>query len=111
MATHRMDFADKKLVDSVTDADTLRQFVPRMDSFFSAMEQKRDLMAKGGSSIGQFTKASGFTPDGTMQYVATVPASVFAAMLEVDPTFGTDERKFMEWLKRNPQFAASSRVP
>lgn len=111
MATHRLDFADKHLVDSITDPDTLVERVPRMAGYFKAMQDLRDAIASDPSSIGAHTRQSGFTPDGTMQFAARVPVSVFAAMLEIDPTFGTDERKFVEWLKRNPQFAASQRVP
>lgn len=111
MSVYRLDLADKKLVDSITDSETLRRHVPRMDSFFAAIAQKRDLMANGGSSVGMFTRKCGFTPDGTMQYAATVPVSVFTAMLEIDPTFGTSKEKFIAWLKRNPQYAGTERVP
>lgn len=111
MATYRLDLADKKLVDQISDPDTLVAYVPRMKTFLNAMREKRNLMANGGSTVGRFTKASGFTPDGHFQYAATVPVSVFTAMLEVDPEFGTNQEKFIAWLKRNPQFAATERVP
>lgn len=111
MAIHRLDFADKKLMDSITDPDVLMERVPRMAGYFRGMKDLRDVIASDPSSIGTHTRQSGFTPDGSMQFAARVPTSVFAAMLEIDPSFGTDERKFVEWLKRNPQFAATQRVP
>jgi hypothetical protein len=111
MAKHVLDLADRKLVDSITSAEELGKRLPqRMTSFFEGIEEKRELVSTVGH-VGRFTKKSGFTDDGSMQHFATVPLSVFSAMLEIDPEFGTNQEKFLAWLRRNPQYGTTERIP
>ncbi len=110
MGKYVLDIADKNLVDSITNTEELTRRVPRLETFFDGIEEKREVLSTVGH-VGQFTRKSGFSADGSLQHFATVPLSVFSAMLEIDPEFGTDEKKLLAWLRRNPQFATTERVP
>lgn len=97
MAKHALSFADKKLMGQVTDPEILVPRVPRFGEFFEGIEDMRGMMAEA-QNIGRYERAGGFTTDRGMQRVATIPYSVWAALVEIDPEIGTNKKKFYEWL-------------
>lgn len=109
MATHTYSMAELKLIDSFTDSEVLRKAIPRIDTYYEGVKEMRALRSLG--CHGKHTKATGFTSDGRGQFVGTMPVSVFTAILEIDPTFGTDPKRTMEFFRRHPEFVTTEKLP
>lgn len=111
MAVYNLNLANEKQINAITDLETLRVRVPRFENFWDAVKDMKDLMANGGSTLGAHTKQSGFWPSRNMQRVATIPYSIAAAILEVDPEFFTDRGKVYRFLAQHPEYDTRTRVP
>jgi hypothetical protein len=62
------------------------------------------LMAEA-STLGKYTKQTGFTRCRTMQRIASIPWSVAVAIKEIDPEFFKSPEKVGRFLKRHPGYA------
>lgn len=85
--------AEFKLLEQVA---TLKVLKPRIERFATLEEGLRDLrqLQREITTVGKYVDAHGFTPGREMQRVATIPSSVWSAVLEVFPTAGKDKELF-----------------
>jgi hypothetical protein len=109
MATYRWSPADENLLDQVLDQDTLTQRVPRLSTFFDGIQEMKSIQAEV-STLGEFTKRTGFTPGKNFQRVATIPYSVKAALEAVDPEFFRDKAKVYRFLSRHPEYDVRTKL-
>lgn len=91
MATHRISFADKNLIEQVAPVSIISKRVPRIAQIADAVADVR-AMSHDVTVKGKFTRAAGFTPIG--QRVAYIPSSIVAAILTVFPDAMTDRKIF-----------------
>lgn len=101
-------FADENFINSVIEPNHLVERVPRLETFFEGVQEMKDLQARG-STYGAHNKVSGFTPGRQMQRIATIPYSIAAAILEVDPEFFTDRGKVYRFLSQHPEYDTRTR--
>lgn len=109
MKTHSLNFADENFINSVLDVDELTKRVPRLVGYFEGIQEMKNLQAEI-STLGKFTKQSGFWPGRNMQRVASIPYSIVAAILEVDPEFFQDRGKVYRFLAQHPEYDTRTRV-
>jgi len=109
MATFNLNMADENLLDKVLDQDVLEERVPRLKTFFEGIQEMRSLQAEV-STLGEFTKRTGFTPGKNFQRIATIPYSVKAAIEAVDPIFFRDKEKVLRFLKRHPEYDTRTKL-
>jgi len=108
--TYRLNIADSNLIHEIAEPEILIPHVPRMETFFDGIKEMRDAQAQT-SRIGKHTRSSAWTNDGKMQYAGTVPASIAAAVRELDDGFWEDESKVRWFFQHFPQYTVTSRVP
>lgn len=76
--------AHMNLLKEIVAPDVLHERVPRLASVMEARVEHRNKMNEI-QQWGQLSRATGFTPDKSMQYVAQIDASVWSVIVE---TFG-----------------------
>src|SRR3990172_10745479 len=103
MAVHRFVSPEENLIDKVVDQDELLRRIPRLSDFYEGVAQMRSLQEEI-STLGSFTKKTGFTPGKDFQPIATIPYSVAAAMVMVDPGFFKDRKKVYRFLAQHPEY-------
>jgi neutral trehalase len=109
MATYHLNLADEHLLDQVLEPETLAKHVPRMETFFEGIQEMRSLQAEI-SSLGDFTRRTGFTPGKNFQRIATIPYSVKAAIEAVDEGFFQNKDKVLRFLQRHPEYDTRSKL-
>lgn len=105
----RLSFADAKLIQEIAEPEILIPHVPRFETLFEGIAEKREMEAQS-STCGKYTRMSGFTPDGEMQFLGTVPQSVAAAVRVVDDGFWEDPKKVLWFFQHFPQYKVTSKV-
>ena len=103
MAVYNLNMADENLIEEITDLDTLTKRVPRLNQFFEGIEDVASWQAANGK-LGKFTGKTGFSTNGNLQRIATIPFSVAAAVREIDPLFWRDPVKVGRFLKKHPEY-------
>jgi hypothetical protein len=98
MAKHNISFADKKLIGEISAPEVLTPLVPRIGEVAEGAAMMRS-MNHEISELGKFTRRNGFTPGRDFQRVASIPASVRAAILQVHPDAFTNKKVFYELLE------------
>ena len=110
MAVYNLNMAAEKQINAITDVETLRVRVPRFEGFWNAVKDMKEFQAQN-SNLGKYTKQSGYWPTRNMQRVASIPYSIAAAILEVDPEFFTDRGKVYRFLAQHPEYDTRTTVP
>lgn len=103
MATYRLNMADEKLIEEVTDPDTLIKHIPRIETFYEGVQDWKR-MERASSTRGPFTGKSGFTSSKNLQHLGWVPQSVVAAVLMIDPEFWTTPAKVLKFFQAHPEY-------
>lgn len=85
--------AGMRVLDDVVRIETLKPRIERFETVEEGLTEARSML-KEITKLGQYTQAHGFTPDRDMQRVASIPSSVWSAVLEVFPEAGTDKNLF-----------------
>lgn len=109
MATYRLSMADENLIEQITDTDELTQRIPRLNTFFEGVQEMKQLQ-KEISTLGRFTKKSGFDPGRNFQRVATIPYSIAHTIWHIDPDFWSDKAKVYRFLKAHPEYDTRTKV-
>jgi hypothetical protein len=109
MAKHNLNFADEHFINSVLDTDELTKRVPRLEGYFDAVQEMKSIQAEI-STLGKFTKQSGFWPGRNFQRLASIPYSIVAAIVEVDPEFFRDRGKVYRFLAQHPEYDTRTKV-
>jgi len=109
MGVYRLNMADENLINSVVEKDELVKHLPRMADFYSGIQEMKTLQAEI-STLGQFTKKTGFVPGRNMQRVASIPHSIACAILEVDPDFWQDRKKVYRFLQQHPEYDTRTKI-
>ena len=105
-----VDLADIKLMNGISDAQTLQERVPwHMDPVLQqiAEERTRD---KEINTLGKMQSTLGWTRGRTMQRIASIPGPVLAMMQQIDPDIMHNKPKFLRWLKENPAYDLRGKV-
>lgn len=97
MAMRVASFADLKLAEQIATPEVLTPLVPRIGEIAEGAAMMRS-MQQEISTLGRFTRATGFSPGRDLQRVAYIPGSVRAALNIIDPEILTDRKKFYEYL-------------
>lgn len=100
---HGLSFADEKLITQITDVETLATRVPRLVDFWEGVKYLRELHRTDGVK-GHLTKSTGWMTGRKMQYLGTIPVSVKAAIMEVDPDFFRSEEKVRRFFAAHPEY-------
>ena len=103
MAIYNLNMADENLIEEITDVDTLTKRVPRLTDFFDGIQDVASWQVANGK-LGQFTGKTGFSTNGNLQRIATIPFSVAQAVREIDPTYWRDPVKVGKFLKKHPEY-------
>jgi hypothetical protein len=94
MARHVVNFdAERKLLTETLTTDNLEKAAPRLATFHEGIDDWRN-MQNEISAMGAFCRRTGFTPDKSMQRLATIPTSVKKAIQEVVPDAFENKEKF-----------------
>lgn len=109
MGVYRWDAKSEQLLNDVTDSAVLRDRLPRLNDFYEGIESMRQVQDEI-SVLGSFTKRTGFTPGKNFQRIATIPYSVAAAMVEIDPEIFKDRGRFYRWLGQHPEYDTRSSI-
>jgi hypothetical protein len=104
MAVYHLNMADENLVDAIVDQVELEKRVPGYTDFLDGVQDMAGLMEEA-STLGKYTKQTGFTRCRTMQRIASIPWSVACAVREIDPEFFKSPEKVGRFLKRHPEYA------
>lgn len=93
-------------IDYVSDARRLRdRLAPgRMDTFVEGVADVRKAFEEA-RKISTARSMAGLSDNGTWFRAASIPASVLAAIYEVEPDFLKDKAMFYRWLARHPEYA------
>lgn len=106
MAVHNLNLADENLIDAVIDDAVKQERIPWHATHLDGVQDLATLQAEI-STLGKFTKASGFTPCRTMQRIASIPWPVACAVKEIDPNFFKDPVKVGRFLRKHPEYAVT----
>jgi len=109
MATYNLNMADENLIEEITEQDELAKRIPWFNTHLEGVQDLRILQAEA-STLGKFTRQSGFTPCRTMQRIASIPWPVAVAIKEIDPTFFRDPAKVGRFLKKHPEYSTVSLI-
>ena len=107
MATYNLNMADENLIEEITDHDELTRRIPNYSTFLEGVQDLESLHAEA-STIGAFTKRSGFSKCKTWQRIASIPWSVACAIKEIDPNYFRDPVKVGKFLKKHPEYATTN---
>jgi len=103
MAIYNLNMADENLIEEITDVDELTKRVPRLNDFFDGVEDVASWQMANGQ-LGKYTGKTGFSTNGNLQRIATIPFSVAQAVREIDPEFWRSPEKVGRFLKRHPEY-------
>lgn len=95
---NNISFADKKLIGEIATPEVLAPLIPRIGEIADGAAMMRS-MNHEISKVGQFVRRNGFTPGRDFQRVASIPASVRAAILQIHPDAFTNKKIFYELLE------------
>lgn len=109
MAVYRWIGAEEKIIHNLLDQDALLKKVPRLHTFYEGVGEMRSLQAEI-STLGSMTRRSGFTPGKDFQRIASIPYSVAAAIVMIDPEFFKDRGKVYRFLKAHPEYDTRTTV-
>lgn len=100
--------AERKVVNEVSDPETLCCLIGRMPEYIELGKQLREQLATADESVGQFTGMSGF--GGWGQRVGWIPQKLFIAVERVFPGFFKDQKRRDRFLRENPIFDLRTKV-
>jgi len=109
MGIYNLNMADENLINDVTSYEVLRKRIPRYEALYENINEMKRLQAEI-STLGTFTKKTGFLPGKNFQRVATIPTAIVHAIWEVDPMFWQTPAKFFRFLKNHPEFDTTTRI-
>lgn len=109
MAIHNLNLADETLIDAVIDDAVKQELIPWHSTHVDGVQDMATLQAEI-STLGKYTKASGFTPCRSMQRIASIPWPVAVAVKEIDPLFFKDPVKVGRFLKKHPEYCTTRTV-
>ena len=97
--------------DQATDAAVLKDRLQpgRVEGFVQAVADIRQ-MEEYAAKVSSARRIAGLSGSKNFFYTATIPVSVVAALLAVDPNFFKDPKKYHRWLKRHPEWKIGSRI-
>lgn len=109
MAGHNLNVADEKLINAACDFNELEKRLPHYRTLYENIQNMKRLQAEI-STLGKFTKQSGFIPGRNFQRVATVPVAIVHSIWQVDPDFWQDDRKRNRFFLQHPEFDTRTKV-
>ena len=97
--------------DQATSAAVLSERLQpgRVEKFVEAVADIRQ-MEEYAAKVSSARRIAGLSGSKNFFYTATVMTSVVAALLEVDPDFFKDLKKYHRWLARHPEYRVGSRI-
>ena len=96
--------AERNIVNEISDPETLCCLIGQMPEYLEAVRELREQIAADESSVGTFTRMSGFAAGGNMQRVGWIPEKLFVAVEKIFPGFFKDQKRRDRFLKENPIF-------
>lgn len=103
MTVYNLNMADENLIEEITNHDELAQRIPGFNTFLEGVQDLKTLNAEM-STLGKYTKQSGFSKCRTFQRFASIPWPVAVAIKEIDPLFFKDPVKVGRLLKKHPEY-------
>jgi hypothetical protein len=103
MAIYNLNMAEENLIEEITNRQELERRIPWLNQQLDAVQELKALQAEA-STLGRFTKQSGFTKCRTMQRIASIPWPVAIAIKEIDPLFFRNPEKVGKFLKKHPEY-------
>ena len=98
------------LVHEISDAKVLSEMVPQhMGPIMEEIDREKK-MDKEIGYLGKFRKTTGWWGKGTMQRVAKVPGPLLGMLVQIDPDFMRDKRKFYKWLSEHKDYDMRQKV-
>ena len=104
MAIHNLNMADENLIEEVIEGTGRENRIPWLNTHLEGVQEFKTLQAEI-STLGKFTKQSGFSKCRTMQRIASIPWPVACAIKEIDPLFFKDPVKVGRFLKKHPEYS------
>lgn len=97
--------------DQATSAAVLSERLQpgRVEGFVQAVADIRQ-MEEYAAKVSSARRIAGLSGSKNFFYTATIMTSVVAALLEVDPDFFKDKKKYHRWLARHPEYRVGSRI-
>lgn len=85
--------AGMRVLEEVTTLDALKPRIERFETIEEGLAERRAYQAEV-TKLGRFVQATGFSPGRDFLRVASIPSSVWSAVLEVFPDAGVDKELF-----------------
>lgn len=89
----RNNRAGMRVLEGVVGIDVLKPRIERFAEIEEGLAERRSYQDEI-TKLGRFVQKSGFSPGRDFLRVASIPASVWSAVLEVFPEAGTDKELF-----------------
>lgn len=94
-------------VHEVTSASVAVKAAPRIRNFVEAVSDIK-AASEYAARVSNARRVTGMNDSGNFMWAACVPGSVMAALIAVDPAFGTDPKLFCAWLRQHPEYAVAT---
>lgn len=88
--THRADF---KLLGDVVSINTLKPRIERFATIEAGLAEARALRSEI-TQLGKYTQAAGFDSGRNFHRVASIPPSVWSAVVQIFPDAGVDKKLY-----------------
>lgn len=82
-----------RVLGEVASLETLKPRIKRFETVAEGLAETR-VMQQEITKVGKYVHAHGFSPGRDFQRVATIPSSVWSAVVSVFPTAGSDKKLF-----------------
>jgi hypothetical protein len=82
-----------RVLEEVVSIDALKPRIERFNTIEEGLAERREYQNEI-TKLGRFVQTSGFSPGRDFMRVASIPSSVWSAVLEVFPDAGTNKELF-----------------